>query len=47
MNALRMKLRQLPDERAKTAQSAGVVPLFRPALMFANTMPLRARVCVG
>ena len=40
MNALRMKLRQFPDDLAKIAHSAGVVPLFCPALMFAKMMPL-------
>ena len=40
MNALRMTFRQFPDDFAKMAQSAGVVPGFAFALMLADTMLL-------
>ena len=40
MNALRMTFRQFPEDFAKMAQSAGVVPGFAFALMLADTMLL-------
>lgn len=36
-----MTLRQFPDERAKIAHNAGVVPLLLSTFMFAATMLLR------
>ena len=40
-NALRITLRQFPDDFAKIAHSCAVVPAFTCALLFANAIALR------